>query len=97
METLAVDNRTKSIDYYHTGYALVEKIQLISTKYRQQQESGSFPINFMRHNYDVYWLLQAPNVQAFIGTPTYHEHEQKRFRSADNPVIAENMEYWRWH
>ncbi len=85
-----VDNRAKGVPCYHPGYTLVEKLQTISTKYRQQQESGSFPVNFMRHYYDVYCLLQAPNVQAFIGTSAYHDHKQKRFRTADNPRITEN-------
>ena len=84
------DSIAKDVACYHPGYTLVEKLQTISTKYRQQQESGSFPVNFMRHYYDVYCLLQAPAVQAFIGTIAYHDHKQKRFRSADNPVIAEN-------
>lgn len=44
----------------------------------------------MRHYYDVYCLLQAPDVQAFIGTAAYYEHKQKRFRTGDNPQIAEN-------
>ena len=85
-----IDNRAKGVACYHPGYTLVEKLQTISTKYRQQQESGAFPVNFMRHYYDVYCLLQAPGVQAFIGRAAYHDHKQKRFRSADNPVIAEN-------
>lgn len=85
-----VDNRAKGVPCYHPGYTLVEKLQTISTKYRTQQESGSFPVNFMRHYYDVYCLLDEPEVQSFIGTPEYQAHKKKRFRSGDNPVIAEN-------
>jgi hypothetical protein len=85
-----IDNRAKGVACYHPGYTFVEKLQTISTKYRQQQESGAFPVNFMRHYYDVYCLLQAPDVQAFIGTAAYHDHKQKRFRTGDNPRIAEN-------
>jgi len=44
----------------------------------------------MRHYYDVYCLLQSADVQGFIGTTAYYDHKQKRFRSADNPIIAEN-------
>ena len=55
-----VDNRAKGIPCYHPGYTFVEKLQTISTKYRTQQESGSFPVNFMRHYYDVYCLLDEP-------------------------------------
>jgi len=85
-----IDNRAQSVACYHPGYTFVEKLQTISTKYRQQQESGALPINFIRHYYDVYCLLQAPEVRAFIGTVAYHDHKQKRFRTGDNPRIAEN-------
>lgn len=85
-----VDNRAKAVACYHYGYTLVEKLQTISTKFRTQQKSGSFPVNFMRHYYDVYCLLQMPEVQAFIGTPEYKTHKKKRFRAGDNPIIAEN-------
>jgi Nucleotidyl transferase AbiEii toxin, Type IV TA system len=85
-----IDNRAKQVKCYHPGYTFVEKLQTISTKYRQQQADGSFPVNFMRHYYDVYCLLQHPNVLAFIGTEDYHRHKQRRFRSGDNPIIAEN-------
>ncbi len=44
----------------------------------------------MRHYYDVYCLLQHPDVQAFVGSDQYYAHKKKRFRSADNPLIAEN-------
>ena len=84
------DNRAKAIPCYHPGYTLVEKLQTISTKYRAQQNSGTFPINFMRHYYDVYCLLDEPEVQAFIGTPEYQAHKEKRFRAGDNPVITDN-------
>lgn len=91
VEKVAVkDNRAKGVPCYHPGYTLVEKLQTISTKYRTQQQSGAFPLNFMRHYYDVYCLLDEPEVQAFIGTPEYQAHKEKRFRSGDNPMIAEN-------
>lgn len=85
-----LDNRALDVLCYHPGYTLVEKLQTISTKFRQQQESGQFPINFMRHYYDVYCLLNVPSVQEFIGTPEYHAHKERRFRGKDNPVIHEN-------
>ena len=44
----------------------------------------------MRHYYDVYGLLHRPEVQAFIGTEEYKAHKAKRFRSGDNPNIAQN-------
>lgn len=84
------DNRAMDVSCYHPGYTLVEKLQTISTKYRQQQETGKFPVNFMRHYYDVYCLLQDADTVKFIGTPEYLAHKEKRFRAADNPVIAQN-------
>jgi hypothetical protein len=36
----------------HPGYTLVEKLQAISTKFRQEQATGVFPPNVMRHRYD---------------------------------------------
>jgi hypothetical protein len=44
----------------------------------------------MRHYYDVYGLLQRPEVRAFIGTEAYKAHKAKRFRGGDNPNIAQN-------
>ncbi|MCK5373990.1 MAG: nucleotidyl transferase AbiEii/AbiGii toxin family protein [Alphaproteobacteria bacterium] len=85
-----IDNQAKDVLCYHPGYTLVEKLQTISTKYRQQQESGSFPVNFMRHYYDVYCLLAVPDVKDFIGSVEYRVHKEKRFRSGDNLIIAEN-------
>ena len=85
-----LDNRALGVACYHPGHTLVEKLQAISTKFRQQQATGAFPPNFMRHYYDVYSLLQDPTVQAFVGTQAYRDHKAKRFPKADNPVIAEN-------
>ena len=48
-----IDTRAKGVACYDPGYTLVEKLQTTSTKLRQQQESGEFPVNFMRHYYDV--------------------------------------------
>jgi nucleotidyltransferase AbiEii toxin of type IV toxin-antitoxin system len=88
-----IDNRALGIACYHPGYTFVEKLQAVSTKFRQQQERGTFPINFMRHYYDLYHLLQQPEVQAFIGTDAYKTHKAKRFRQGDNPNIAENQAF----
>ncbi len=85
-----VDNRATEVPCYLPQYTFVEKLQTISTKFRKQQESGSFPANFMRHYYDVYRLLEVPEVQNFIGTEAYTEHKNKRFRSGDNKKISEN-------
>lgn len=55
-----IDNRVKVVPCYDPGYTFVEKLQTVSTKFRQQQASKEFPINFMRHYYDVYSLLRRP-------------------------------------
>jgi len=85
-----IDNRAKGVACYLPGYTLVEKLQAISTKFRKQQEDGTFPVNFMRHYYDAWALLKNPDVQAFIGTEAYLKHKQERFPGKDNPNISEN-------
>ena len=85
-----LDNRAIDVACYDAGYTFVEKLQTISTKYRQQQEKDSFPINFLRHYYDVYCLLQDAQVQAFIGTPEYIAHKKKRFRTGDELDLSKN-------
>jgi Nucleotidyl transferase AbiEii toxin, Type IV TA system len=85
-----IDNRAKAVACYDPGYTFVEKLQTVSTKFRQQQASKAFPINFMRHYYDIYSLLRRPEVQAFIGTDAYKAHKAKRFPKADNQDIAQN-------
>jgi hypothetical protein len=84
------DNRAIDVRCYHPGYTFVEKLQTVSTKFRQQQESGAFPANFMRHYYDLSQLLDHPDVQSFIGTEEYHQRKKERFRKADNLKIVEN-------
>lgn len=85
------DNRAVEIPCYLPQYTFVEKLQAISTKYRQQQEKGkAFPPNFLRHYYDIYRLLDLDSVQEFIGTSEYREYKDKRFRGADNRDIATN-------
>lgn len=85
-----IDNRATGVPCYDPRYTFVEKLQTISTKFRKQQESGELPVNFMRHYYDVYCLLQRDDVQNFIGTDEYKAHKQKRFPKADNQNIAQN-------
>jgi Nucleotidyl transferase AbiEii toxin, Type IV TA system len=88
-----VDNRAKGVACYDPGYTFVEKLQTISTKYRQQRKEKQFPPNFLRHYYDIYSLLERPEVQAFIGTDEYVEHKDRRFRSLDNKNIAKNQAF----
>lgn len=85
-----VDNRAIDVPCYDPGYTLVEKLQTISTKFRQQQEDRKFPVNFMRHYSDVHRLLLRPEIQVFIGTAPYKAHKEKRFRGGDNLDISKN-------
>ena len=85
-----IDNRALGVDCYHPGYTFVEKLQAVSTKFRIQQEVNSLPANFMRHYYDIYCLLEVPEVTEFIGTEKYHAHKMKRFPKADNQTLSEN-------
>lgn len=84
------DNRAISVHCYCPQYSFVEKLQAISTKYRQQQEKGTMPNNFLRHYYDVYKLLADDRVLRFIGTPEYIEHKNRRFRKSDEKNIKKN-------
>lgn len=84
------DNRAVDVACYEPGYTLVEKLQTISTKYRQQQATGAMPQNFLRHYYDVYCLLDDAGVQAFIGTADYLAHKDRRFPAADEKTLSRN-------
>ena len=77
------DNRAVDIICYHPGYTLVEKLQTIATKFRNEQSSGNKGVNFMRQYYDVYCLLASQEVLDFIGTPEYLMHKEKRFPTVD--------------
>lgn len=88
------DNRAIDVACYEPGYTFVEKLQTISTKFRQQQVNGEMPTNFMRHYYDVYSLLGDDDVQAFIGSDAYVAHKMARFRGADEPDIRRNEAFW---
>ena len=84
------DNRARDVPCYEPGYTFVEKLQTISTKFRIQQTAGDMPVNFMRHYYDIYCLLNDNSVQTFIGTEAYQEHKSKRFRADDNQDLTQN-------
>jgi hypothetical protein len=88
-----IDNRALQVKCYHPAYTLVEKLQAVSTKFRQQQESGGFPVNFLRHYYDIYCLLADPRVQEFIGTDLYQKRKEQRFRKEDVRCISENQAF----
>jgi len=83
-----VDNRAQGIFCYNPEYTFVEKLQTVTTKFRQFKESGRLGRNFLRHYYDIHQLLDLPAVQKFIGTPEYLEHKKKRFRSEIQDLTA---------
>lgn len=93
-----IDNRALAVPCYNPAYTFVEKLQTVSTKFRNQQDrqaaagwgAESFPKNFLRHYYDLYCLLESPEVQAFIGKPDYQARKKVRFPQADNLDIASN-------
>ncbi|MCX7120829.1 MAG: nucleotidyl transferase AbiEii/AbiGii toxin family protein [Gammaproteobacteria bacterium] len=88
-----IDNRARNVACYCPEYTFVEKLQTISTKYRLQQEKKIMPINFLRHYYDIYQLLNQKRILDFIGTDDYYNHKKKRFRAADEMEIKKNAAF----
>ncbi len=78
-----MDNRAFGVHCYNPEYTFVEKLQTISSKYRNFQETGKLSNNFLRHYYDVYKLIERPEIVAFIGTPEYLQHKKDRFKSLE--------------
>jgi hypothetical protein len=86
-----IDNRAIDVKCYCPEYTFVEKLQTISTKFRNQQEKGDFPPNnFLRHYYDIYQLLSNDRILSFIGTEAYYVHKEKRFRASDEKNLSKN-------
>ena len=88
-----IDNRAKQVSCYCAEYTFVEKLQTISTKYRKQQNENTMPINFLRHYYDIYKLLENENILKFIGSPEYLTHKNARFRTQDEKEIRKNLAF----
>lgn len=83
------DNRAKGVVCYDPRYTFVEKLQAIVTKYeryKKGESEGKLPVNFLRHYYDIYSLLELQEVQEFIGTETYEEYKKERFRGYDHVI-----------
>lgn len=51
------------------------------------------PINFLRHYYDIYKLLENDRVLKFIGNEEYLIHKNNRFRSQDEKDISKNLAF----
>jgi len=91
-----IDNRAIDIACYHPGYTLVEKLQTITTKFRQEQEDDEKVErqNLMRQYYDVFSLLGNTEVQQFIGTEEYFAHKNVRFSPKDKEIeIVDNQAF----
>jgi hypothetical protein len=80
------NNKAIDIICYHPGYTLVEKLQTIATKYRNEQSKGVKGVNFMRQYYDVFCLLGSPEVIEFIGSEEYLAHKERRFPMPDYEI-----------
>ena len=78
-----IDNRAIDVPCYHPGYTFVEKLHAINKKYAHEQEGKGVDVNFMRHYYDLYKLLDVKEVANFIGTEEYLEHKNTRFKSEE--------------
>lgn len=84
-----IDNSAKKIVCYDPRYTFVEKLQAIVTKYdlyKKDKNNGKLPVNFLRHYYDIYCLLDLKEVQDFIGTEIYEDYKKERFRKYDTVI-----------
>jgi len=82
-----IENTAQHLPCYHPGYTLIEKLQTIVRKYRNdnnQKANGSK--NFMRQYYDIYCLLGNDEILDFIGTSAYEKHKKERIKGADNAI-----------
>ncbi len=87
-----IDNRAIDVQCYSPGYTLVEKLQTITRKFRQEEEGGEERQNLMRQYYDIYCLLENPDVKKFIGTDEYKAHKAERFRGKDTEIAIKDNE-----
>lgn len=84
-----IDNRAMQIPCYDPRYTFVEKLQAIVTKYtyyKTGKNNGKLPVNFLRHYYDIYCLLDLPEVEKFVGSIEYEEYKAERFRGYDTKI-----------
>lgn len=62
------------------------------TKYRQEQETGIKKGNLLRNYYDLYCLLNVPEVLSFIGSEDYFKHKKNRFPKKDLEISIKKNE-----
>ena len=87
------NNVAESVKCYLPEYTFVEKLQTITRKVRQHQDTGEFGKNFLRHFYDIHQLFLQKRVKKFIGSDAYIQHKKERFRGADNPELKSNLAF----
>jgi len=87
-----IDNRAPGIKCYIPEYTFVDKLQTICRRFRQHHDRNhpedDRPRNFLRHYYDLYRLLEAPRVDAFIGTPAYEDYKKVKIKASDAKEFA---------
>lgn len=85
------DNRAINIKCYKPEYTLIEKLQTISTKYRVNKgQVDKSPVNFIRHYYDIYCLLNDPSIHTFVGTKEYIKYKEEKFGHLDELDLTRN-------
>lgn len=86
-----INNQANSVKCYLPEYTLIEKLQTISTKYCvNKQRNIESPINFIRHYYDVYQLLQTEQVKYFLRTDDYYLYKQEKFGILNELDLTKN-------
>lgn len=84
-----IDNRAVDVFCYEPKFTFVEKLQAVVRKfrlYKEGQKGQNLPVNFIRHYYDLYQLIQREDVRAFIGTSEYEEFKKERFGGDDTKI-----------
>jgi hypothetical protein len=81
-------NKANCVQCYDYRYTFVEKLHSIVRRFNQYKKSDSPDFkNFLRHFYDIYSLLDQPEIQDFLKTETYQEYKNECFGNQDQ-VIA---------
>ena len=86
-----INNQASNVKCYLPEYTFIEKLQTISTKYRvNKQKNIESPINFIRHYYDVYQLLNTDRVKKFLKTEDYQSYKLEKFGTLDELDLTKN-------
>ena len=84
-----IDNRAIDVLCYEPKFTFVEKLQAVVRKfrlYKEGQKGSNLSVNFIRHYYDLYQLIEREEVRAFIGTPEYEDFKKERFGGDDTKI-----------